>query len=375
VEVSGEQKPRQMFSRRARWAAAMSLVLGLISIVLNIWPALLVLPLQSWLGEYPPLFLPLAVGASASGLGVLGLVWAPRLSWIAIVGLGFGTIGVALGSLLAVTTVTMLLQYEALRISLLWFTPAELFAALGRQPAHLANVLRRERLAVEGEGRNRKYPRPTVKTLQDVYCRGIGLSTSNGYATTICTFSRWLAMRIGRDMLASLKRLNAGTDLRHERRALDVNELQAVLSAAVQSPTDFQGLSGADRLKSPCAFGAFRAVSVVLRADAWRMENLPHGVADLAFPLRLRHSRVGLHGFEQLLEDRVIDQGRLGGRCLGRLRIFCLRWTVGIGLSGAIGTPCRRVARGIGRGATISDKIPDCARLTHDCDPFSLWTY
>jgi len=112
-----EQITRQMFSRRARCAAAMSFILGLISIVLNIWPALLVLPLQSWLGEYFPLFLPLAVGASASGLGVLGLVWAPRVSWIAIVGLVFGAIGMALGSLLAVVTVTMLLQYEASRNS------------------------------------------------------------------------------------------------------------------------------------------------------------------------------------------------------------------------------------------------------------------
>ena len=80
-----------------------------------------------------------------------------------------------------------------------WYTPAELVAALGgRSPAHLANVLRREGLTVEEDGRKRKYPRPTVEALQDVYCRGIGLSTSNGYATAICTFSRWLAVRVGR---------------------------------------------------------------------------------------------------------------------------------------------------------------------------------
>jgi hypothetical protein len=108
-----EQATCPKFSRRTRWAAVMSLILGLLSIALNLWPAGLVLPLQSWLGEFLPLFLPLAIGALASGLAVLGLVWAPRLSWLAIAGLVFGAIGMVLGSLLAVVTVTMLLQYNA----------------------------------------------------------------------------------------------------------------------------------------------------------------------------------------------------------------------------------------------------------------------
>jgi hypothetical protein len=40
-------------------------------------------------------------------------------------------------------------------------------AALGgRRPAQLARLLRREGLAVEGDGRKRRYPRPTVEALQ-----------------------------------------------------------------------------------------------------------------------------------------------------------------------------------------------------------------
>jgi hypothetical protein len=114
-----EQANRPTFTRRARWAAVMSLILGLLSIALNLWPAGLVLPLQGWLGDFPPLFLPLAIGALASGLAVLGLIWSPRLSRLAIAGLVLGAIGMVLGSLLAVVTVTMLLQYNASRTGLL----------------------------------------------------------------------------------------------------------------------------------------------------------------------------------------------------------------------------------------------------------------
>jgi hypothetical protein len=60
-------------------------------------------------------------------------------------------------------------------------------------------------------------------------------------------FSRWLAKRIGRDMLAAIEESNADTDPRHERRALDVAELQAILAATAASLHDFRGLSGADR--------------------------------------------------------------------------------------------------------------------------------
>jgi hypothetical protein len=114
--VMKEQTSRQRSFRGARGGAALSLALGLISVALNLWPAGLVLPLQSWLGEFIPLFLPLAVGVTASGLAVLSLVRAPKCSWFAIVGLVFGVIGMALGSLFAVVTVTMLLHYDARRI-------------------------------------------------------------------------------------------------------------------------------------------------------------------------------------------------------------------------------------------------------------------
>jgi hypothetical protein len=89
----------------AQGAAAMSLILRLLSIALNLYPVGLVFPLYSWLGEFLPLFLPFLVWASASGLAVLGLVRSPRWTWLAIVGLILGIIGMAMGSLLTVVTV------------------------------------------------------------------------------------------------------------------------------------------------------------------------------------------------------------------------------------------------------------------------------
>jgi hypothetical protein len=63
------------------------------------------------------------------------------------------------------------------------FTPAELTQALGgNRPVKLARVIRRERLdGGSGNGPQRRYPRATVERLQDIYCRGISIATSNGY--------------------------------------------------------------------------------------------------------------------------------------------------------------------------------------------------
>jgi len=88
----------------------MSIILGLLSIAMNLYPVGLVFLLQRWLGEFVPLFLPFSVGALALGLAILSLIRAPRWSWLAIVGLVFGAIGVTFGSLIAVVTVYALLR-------------------------------------------------------------------------------------------------------------------------------------------------------------------------------------------------------------------------------------------------------------------------
>lgn len=131
------------------------------------------------------------------------------------------------------------------------FTPAELTAALGGvRPAKLARVIAREKLdAGRGNGPKRTYPRATVERLQDIFCRGVSVCTSNSYLTAIKSFSRWLLERerTDRDRPVSLSRLNAKTDRRHHRRALDETELSRLLASASASAVTLQGLTGRDR--------------------------------------------------------------------------------------------------------------------------------
>ena len=136
-----------------------------------------------------------------------------------------------------------------------------------------------QRLAVEGTGRARRYPRATVEALQDLVLRGIGISTSNGYLTAIKGFSRWLAGdRTDRDRLASLSRLNAATDLRHERRELPEMELRSLLAAAATNATEFQGLTGTDRrmLYAVAMTTGYRAQELAsLAPAAFRLDSDP----------------------------------------------------------------------------------------------------
>ena len=131
------------------------------------------------------------------------------------------------------------------------FTPTELISALGgNKPAKMARVLERERLDPgNGNGKARRYPRATVERLQDIYCRGISIATSNGYLTAIKSFSKWLVQkeRTDRDRLVSLSRLNASTDQRHTRRALDEGELNSLLASTWTNPAIFDDLAGPDR--------------------------------------------------------------------------------------------------------------------------------
>ena len=87
----------------------------------------------------------------------------------------------------------------------------------------------------------------TVEALQEIFCRGISIATSNHYLTAMKGFTRWLAKCGGKDPLATLVRLNAKTDVRHGRRTMDVDGLRILLQTAGASQTVFLGLSGKDR--------------------------------------------------------------------------------------------------------------------------------
>jgi integrase len=121
-------------------------------------------------------------------------------------------------------------------------------------------------LAARGNGKARRYPLATVEALQDRFCRGIGVSTSNGYLAALKGFTRWLwrKQKAGPDPLAGADRLNADADVRHERRALPEEELRSVLAAAAGNAAVFEGLTGRDRhmLYAVAMVTGFRASEV-----------------------------------------------------------------------------------------------------------------
>jgi integrase len=78
--------------------------------------------------------------------------------------------------------------------------------------------------------------------------RGIGAASFNYYLRDARSFFRWM-VRDGRafeNPLAHLQGISAGTDKRHERRALSVDELRLLLNTTAAGP-DRYGMSGAER--------------------------------------------------------------------------------------------------------------------------------
>jgi integrase len=131
-----------------------------------------------------------------------------------------------------------------------WFTRAELVTLLGVHPGSVARIFQRGGLEAIGNGKKRRYARSAVLSLQDRLCRGVGISATNAYLTAIKGFTRWLSPakenRAPSDPLACLSRMNADTDLRVVRRALEPDEFAALLDAT-RAGHLFRGLTGSDR--------------------------------------------------------------------------------------------------------------------------------
>ena len=91
-------------------------------------------------------------------------------------------------------------------------------------------------------------PSRVQAALASVRTGGASLQSLHHYTRAIKGLSRWLwrDARSRADALAHMQGVNAQSDRRHERRALDVSELDRLISAAASGLT-FQGLSGPDR--------------------------------------------------------------------------------------------------------------------------------
>src|SRR5262249_25052484 len=72
------------------------------------------------------------------------------------------------------------------------YTLAEASAILGVKPTTMSAMVARHGLEAKGLGKKRRFPAATVKTLQDRWCSGRAIQTSNFYLAAMKQFCRWL---------------------------------------------------------------------------------------------------------------------------------------------------------------------------------------
>jgi integrase len=160
------------------------------------------------------------------------------------------------------------------------YTKKELATLLGVKPSAVPSLVRRHRLEATGAGRKRRYPRGTAEALYALRSRGRSIKTSNLYLDAIKGFAAWLVQdrRTADNPLAHLSGGNVKLDRRHDRRALPLDELRAVLGAAARSDVTFRGLTGPDRhvlYLTACATG-FRAEELAcLRPESFDLDAEP----------------------------------------------------------------------------------------------------
>ncbi len=130
-----------------------------------------------------------------------------------------------------------------------WFTPREAAALLGVKPASVGTAARRHRLAGEGHGKRRRFPRETIEALQERLQRGASVETTNQILSHAKAFLRWMVKdhRTPDNPLSHLEAGNTQTDRRHDRRELTHEELSRLLDAARRSTRTYRGLTGWDR--------------------------------------------------------------------------------------------------------------------------------
>jgi integrase len=144
-----------------------------------------------------------------------------------------------------------------------WYVRAELAGLLGVKPSAVPSLVKRHRLAAEGNGKARRFPRATAEALLALRTRGHGPKTANQYLAAVKQFARWLVLdrRVPDNPIAHLAGANTRTDRRRNRRPLTGAELAALLRAAGDSRETVRGLSGPDRavLYAVAAATGFRA--------------------------------------------------------------------------------------------------------------------
>ena len=89
---------------------------------------------------------------------------------------------------------------------------------------------------------------PVTKQPETRVKRGISAQTYNFYLQAIQQFCRWMVQdrRAAESPIEHMKKINVRMDRRHDRRALEPEEVQALLAVAIDAETRF-GMGGYDR--------------------------------------------------------------------------------------------------------------------------------
>lgn len=146
------------------------------------------------------------------------------------------------------------------------FTPAQAREILDVSKTSTHRTVMRLGLAATGNGRARRYPRATVQAMLEAQARGISPETANHYVRSLRAFGKWLEEtgRLPKNPFRTLALAGTASDRRHDRRALDADEMRRLLAAAESSPDTRAGLSGADR----------RMVYLLAYCTGWRASAL-----------------------------------------------------------------------------------------------------
>ena len=123
--------------------------------------------------------------------------------------------------------------------------------ARDRSPRHIAGTVNRSKTALDGLGVTRITDLDAGKVeawLKGRRDKGLSVASSNHYLTALKGFVAWMVRegRALRNPIADLSRLPDSVDRRHDRTALEPEQLDAMLSATRKGPVRF-GCNGEQR--------------------------------------------------------------------------------------------------------------------------------
>jgi integrase len=160
------------------------------------------------------------------------------------------------------------------------YTKTELADALGAKPATLAAIVKRHGLAGTGSGNARRFPRETAEAARGWLRRGRGSQTIAHYLTAMKQFCRWL-VKDRRTPSNAVEHLSVGVateDIRHDRRALTLDEMRRLIAAAQSSAKLFRDISGPARAALyalACASGFRKSEIASLTPESFQLAAEP----------------------------------------------------------------------------------------------------